>query len=160
MTPTTASLLDARLTALQGTSALLTSRDSKSGSEWADLLRSFHATDHRCRMCGLDTVISDSKTALSAARLALLIPASMLDNVGGKMKRGYIVGNVTLFCNACNNARADYSAINGPFIVTSDMLQLPECVALSWPALKKNPGRDGQRIMNSRMVRARMGLPF
>lgn len=75
----------------------------RSGNERAHLTAILHDENPECAWCGLDTVLSSHKGALTAC-LSLIVSSALIPNNGGK-RAGYVGGNIVLACTACTDAR-------------------------------------------------------
>lgn len=137
------------------------SRDSRSGGEWADLLRRMWQADSRCNVCNLDTVQTASRNP-QAARLMVLVPCVLSDDNGGRDRFGYVPGNLALACKACVDARNAYMTATGDALVmTPDALAEGGArVWLDWPGLGKRKGAATQHTEEARLARVAAGLVF
>lgn len=137
------------------------SRDSRSGSEWADLLQRMHAADARCNVCNLPTIRTAARVP-DAARLATLIPCALTDDEGGRGRFGYVPGNLALMCKACTDDANAYGIATGePVVFTAASLQENGArVWTAWPALGKRARHTGEHAESARNARRAMGWPF
>src|SRR6476469_1936036 len=76
---------------------------NRSGNERAHATARMWAIDDTCSWCGLATVLSSHKGALTAV-MSLIVTSGMVPANNGK-RCGYILGNVVLACTACADAR-------------------------------------------------------
>lgn len=162
LTATAAAALTARQAELLDSPEMLAvSRDSRSGSEWADLLRKMHTADKRCAVCAQETVLASGARRPEAARLMTLIPCGLTDDNGGRDRFGYVPGNLALACHDCVRRANDYGVATGePVVFTPDCLTLPGAVWLAWPALGKRAAVENDHSAAARTARQRLGLPF
>jgi hypothetical protein len=137
------------------------SRDSRSGSEWADLLQRMHAADARCNLCNLPTIRTAARVP-NAARLVTLVPCVLTDDNGGRDRLGYVPGNLALMCKACTDDSNAYGIATGePVVFTADSLQDGGArVWLAWPALGKRARHNGEHAEAARLARQALGWPF
>jgi hypothetical protein len=157
----TVSLTTAQAAFLADVDTLAVSRDSRSGSEWADLTRRMHAADDRCNVCNLSTRLTAARVP-DAARLMVLIPCSLTDDNGGRDRFGYVAGNLALACKACVDAANAYGIATGePVVFTADALvDNGARVWTSWPALGKRAAAVTDHRENARLARVAAGLAF
>lgn len=123
---------------------------TKSGSEYAHLLRIMHTDDDRCVVCNLSTLFT-RWDGPATATLGHLIPPSVIlaahcddpeDVPAGEGARvGYVPGNLALMCRACIEAATAYGAATGEPVVWGKGLAGESRVMLSWPSLRKGAGR-------------------
>lgn len=75
----------------------------RSGNERAHLTSILWKDDDTCGFCGLSTVLSSHKGAITAV-LALAVSSSLIPD-SGNLRAGYVGGNLLLACTACTDAR-------------------------------------------------------
>lgn len=75
----------------------------RSGNERAHLTAVMWDADPTCGFCGLDTVLSSHKGAITAV-LALAVSSSLIPD-NRNLRAGYVGGNLLLACTACTDAR-------------------------------------------------------
>jgi hypothetical protein len=157
----TVSLATAQAAFLADIDTLAVSRDSRSGSEWADLTRRMHAADDRCNVCNLSTRLTAARVP-DAARLMVLIPCVLTDDNAGRDRFGYVAGNLALACKACVDASNAYGIATGePVVFTADALVDGGArVWTSWPALGKRAAAVTDHRENARLARVAAGLAF
>src|SRR6478609_432544 len=75
----------------------------RSGNERAHLTAMMWESNPACSWCGLDTVLSSHKGAVTAC-LSLVVSSSLIPD-NGNLRCGYVGGNLILACTACSDAR-------------------------------------------------------
>ncbi len=75
----------------------------RSGNERAHLTAILWEDNPACGFCGLDTLLSSHKGAVTAV-LALAVSSSLIP-ANNNLRCGYVGGNLLLACTACTDAR-------------------------------------------------------
>lgn len=101
--PQFASATDAHAAMLDASNPARLTLWGRSGNERAHLTSILWEEDDTCTFCGLPTILSSHKGAVTAV-LALAVSSSLIPD-NGNLRCGYVGGNLILACTACTDAR-------------------------------------------------------